>query len=152
MTPPAAPARTVVEIASVRRRLVCMVYESLLLMGVWALAVLVPALILGVTAQIELPGFVLWLNVLLVFGLYFVWYWQRHGQTLAMQTWRLKIVERDSGRNPATQRALLRYLLAWLSLLCFGLGFVWALFDAERSFLHDRLSGCCVVLLPPAAK
>jgi len=34
------------------------------------------------------------------------------------------------------------------SLLCFGLGLAWALVDRDRQFLHDRLAGTRIVLLP----
>jgi uncharacterized RDD family membrane protein YckC len=42
-------------------------------------------------------------------------------------------------------RAALRYVLAWPSLLLFGVGVFWAFFDRDRQFLHDRLAGTRVV-------
>ena len=77
------------------------------------------------------------------------WYWRRSGQTLAMQTWKLRIVSVDG--NPVSLRqGWLRYALAWPSVLFFGAGLVWALFDRDRQFLHDRLSGTRIVLLTTA--
>ena len=82
----------------------------------------------------------------LVLGLYFVWSWVRGGQTLPMKTWRLRLVLRDGG-SLTPPVAVLRYTLAWLSLLCAGMGFAWALVDKESQFLHDRLAGTRVVRL-----
>lgn len=144
----AAFKRTVVELAGVRRRLASLVYEALLMLGVLALTFMVPYLLLGVVLSIAPAGWFAWLHIYLVLGAYFVWYWCRRGQTLAMQTWRLQLVRAADGRLPAAATAWLRYSLAWPSILFFGLGLLWALVDRDRQFLHDRLSGTRVVLLP----
>ena len=146
---PSAAPRQSGELASLRRRFAAMLYELLLLVGVGAVCWLFPWMVMGMTLQWMPPGEVALLDLLLVFGLYFVWYWQRHGQTLAMQTWRLKVVDRATGRNPSLRQALARYGLAWLSLVACGAGFLWAFIDRDRLFLHDRLCGCCVVWLAP---
>jgi uncharacterized RDD family membrane protein YckC len=69
---------------------------------------------------------------------YFLWCWLRGGQTLAMKAWRVRLV----GVTP--RRALLRFALA-LVLVPTGVSIVWALFDRERQFLHDRLAGTRLV-------
>lgn len=140
------------ELAGLRRRLASMLYESMLLLGVLALTFLVPYLLLGVVFEVAPPGWLAWLHIFAVLGGYFVWYWRRHGQTLAMQTWRLKLVDASDGRYPSTGRCWLRYTLCWPSVLLFGVGLLWALVDRDRQFLHDRLSGTCVVLLPALPK
>ena len=136
------------ELAGLRRRLASMLYESMLLLGVLALTFLVPYLILGAVASVTPSGGLLWLHVFVVLGIYFVWYWRRGGQTLAMQTWRLKIVDASEGRTASLGRCWLRYALAWPSVLLGGFGLLWALVDRDRQFLHDRLVGTCIVLLP----
>lgn len=133
-----------VALPSIRRRLAAMLYESLLLLGVLSVTFMVPHLILGVVFQVSAPGIISLLHVALVLGAYFVWYWSHGGQTLAMQTWKLKITTPD-GRAPATKFLVLRYLLAWPSILFYGAGMIWALFDRDRQFLHDRLSGTRIV-------
>lgn len=148
---PDASTRLVVELAGLRRRLASMLYESMLLLGVLALTFLVPYLILGAVLQYTPPGWLLWVHVFGVLGGYFVWYWRRNGQTLAMQTWRLKLVDAE-GRPLALGSCWLRYALAWPSVLLCGAGLLWALVDRDRQFLHDRLSGSRLVLLPAAAK
>ena len=129
-----------------------MVYEGLLLLGVLGLTFLVPYLILGVVAEWAPPGWVAWLHIFVVLGGYFVWYWRRHGQTLAMQTWRLRIVRAADGQVPERGRCLLRYVLCWPSVCFFGLGIAWALIDRDRQFLHDRLAGTSIVLLPAVVR
>lgn len=81
----------------------------------------------------------------LVLGIYFVACWTRGGRTLAMQTWRMRIVRRD-GAPLGVGRAALRYALAWVSLLPLGAGFLWACLDRDRQFLHDRLAGTRIVV------
>jgi uncharacterized RDD family membrane protein YckC len=76
----------------------------------------------------------LWLSV----GVYFVWCWSKSGQTLAMQTWKLKVVDQNL-QLLGIKAAVARYALACVSLMFFGLGFLWAIVDRDRLFLHDRL-------------
>lgn len=140
------PERQPAELAGLRRRLASMLYESLLLIGVLALTFLVPLLMLGIGTGYTPDGGVLWVYVFLVLGAYFLWYWRRGGQTLAMQTWKLKIVDL-SGNTVSLGQGWLRYALAWPSVLFFGAGLFWALFDREHQFLHDRLAGTRIVLL-----
>ncbi|MDR0701470.1 MAG: RDD family protein [Azoarcus sp.] len=148
---PAAPLS--VELAGLRRRLASMLYESLLLLGVLAATFILPWMLVLWLLDVGNPpqwlGWLELLHVFAIFGAYFIWYWHRHGQTLAMQTWRLKVVAADDGRNPSMWRACLRYVLSWPSLLLCGVGIVWAIFDLDKLFLHDRLAGTRVVLLPP---
>ena len=67
-----------------------------------------------------------------VFGAYFLWCWLRGGQTLAMKAWRIRLVD------VTPRKALLRFVIA---ALFFPVTIVWALFDRDRQFLHDRLAG-----------
>ena len=131
--------------AGLRRRLASMLYESLLLIGVLAATFMLPHIALGMAFDVRLPGLLLWLHVFVVFGAYFIWYWRHGGQTLAMQTWKLKLVMADDSPPPLS-RLLLRYALAWSSVLPGGIGLLWAIFDRDRQFLHDRLAGTRIVL------
>lgn len=82
--------------------------------------------------------------VLAVAGAYFAWFWTHGGQTLPMKTWHLRLVRGD-GAPVSLARAVHRYLLAVLGLLALGFGFLWALVDRDRQFLHDRLAGTAIV-------
>jgi uncharacterized RDD family membrane protein YckC len=76
---------------------------------------------------------------------YFAWFWLHGGQTLAMKTWRLKLVPAE-GKRLNFARACLRLALAAAGLALGGLSLAWALFDRDRQFLHDRLAGTRIVL------
>ncbi|MCX8086672.1 MAG: RDD family protein [Rhodocyclaceae bacterium] len=143
---PALPAG--LPLASLRRRLACLLYESLVVLGVLAVLFLLPQAGLSLALGGVLPGPLLFLHVFVALGAYFVWFWHRRGQTLAMQTWRLKLVRLD-GQAPNLKQLLLRYLLAWASLSFYGAGLFWAIFDRERQFLHDRLAGTRLIDAPP---
>lgn len=120
-----------------------MLYDTLLVLGVLALLFLAPHLLVGLLWQFEVPGWLKWLHVFCVLGIYFGWLWSRSGQTLAMQTWRIQVAAAD-GSLPSVKQAILRYLWAWPSVLS-GIGILWALIDQDRQFLHDRLAGTQIV-------
>jgi uncharacterized RDD family membrane protein YckC len=126
------------------RRLAGMLYEGILLIGVLAAAVVVPNLILALASSIVLPRPALRVYVFLVLAAYFLWQWRGGRQTLAMRTWKLKIASRTGG-VPSLGQLALRYVLAWPSLMLFGIGILWALIDRDRQFLHDRLAGTRIV-------
>jgi uncharacterized RDD family membrane protein YckC len=97
------------------RRLACFLYEGVLLFGV----VVITALAYGVVMQqrhAQEGRLGLQVTMFVVLGLYFTWFWARRGQTLAMQTWHIRVIRRD-GQGLAWPRALSRYLLAWLWFL-----------------------------------
>lgn len=124
----------------IRRRLASMGYECLLVLAVLCVGFLLPHLVLGIGYGIALPGYLLIFHVVLLLALYFIGYWRYSGQTLAMQTWKIKLTGTDAA-SPASTLLVLRFLLAWPSILLYGVGIIWALFDRDRQFLHDRLAG-----------
>lgn len=75
---------------------------------------------------------------------YFLYCWTHGGQTLPMKTWRIRLLTRD-GNTISLQTGICRYLFALCGLGLCGLGLIWALFDRERLFLHDRLAGTRIV-------
>ena len=150
-----------------------MAYECLLLLGVLSVTFMVPHLVLGMVFNVSLPNWLVALNFFGVVGAYFVWYWNKHGQTLAMQTWRIKVVRPGFASLPVGT-AMLRYLLAWLWVVpailldyllhlerwhalyaLLGGVLAWSLtafLDKDRQFLHDKLAGTRLVQLPKPEK
>lgn len=125
------------------RRLACLFYDTLLLSAILFGATFLFITLFGDTTDSPLR-YVLQLYLYLVAAVYFLWCWLHGGQTLAMQTWRIRLV--TFPMQPVSfSQALKRYLMASMSLLFFGAGFVWALFDREKLFLHDRLLGTRLV-------
>lgn len=150
------------------RRMACWLYEGILLFGV----VFIAGYLFGTLSQTRnamdnrnaLQAF-----LFVVFGIYFVWFWAK-GQTLAMKTWHIKVVDRE-GRPISQARALGRYVLSWvwflpplLAVLPFGLkgpevavlsmGWVavWAIlsrFHPTGQFWHDAWAGTRLISTQP---
>ncbi|XAH21508.1 RDD family protein [Xylophilus sp. GW821-FHT01B05] len=149
---------------SLPRRLACWLYEGMLMFGV----VFIAGYLFGTLSQTRnamdnrhaLQAF-----LFVVFGIYFVWFWSK-GQTLAMKTWHIRLVDAQ-GRQVTQARALGRYVLSWLWFLPPLVGAalvhlsaletviilpawvaIWALlsrFHPQRQFLHDALAGTRLV-------
>jgi uncharacterized RDD family membrane protein YckC len=125
--------------AGFARRAFALAYEALLLFALFLVSAL-PVVILahGADRIAARPLFQVYL--LGVAAAYFIWQWRHGGQTLAMKTWRIRIVTHEG--TPLTLRhALIRFLFGLASTLLAGTGFLWALVDREGLFLHDRLAG-----------
>jgi hypothetical protein len=88
----------------------------LILLGVWAIGYLVPSLLLGILMNIQVPKWLAFGHVYVLFGIYFTWYWTRTGQTLAMQTWKVKMVGENNQLLNRGQ-AMIRYAISSLWLI-----------------------------------
>ena len=156
------------------RRVSCCMYEQLVLLGVIALTFLLPNLALGVLFGVSLPSWLSFLYLYAVLGIYFVWYWTKSGQTLAMQTWRIRMIDHE-GYTLKRRQALWRYfygslwiipcvLLQWafnlekwqiIEMLFAVALFFWPLTiyldrkdRMQRQGLADRFAGTRLVQLP----
>lgn len=89
------------------------------------------------------------LATLLFFSLFgfFAKFWTHNGQTLGMQVWGVRIQNAD-GTAIDLWQALLRFMIAAVSLLALGLGYWWALWDKQNRTWHDIYSESQVVRLP----
>lgn len=130
------------------KRYLAVVYEALLLLAL-ALALTAAYVMLVGDASHGWKRMGLQSLLWLVMGAYFVRCWVVSGQTLASQTWKLKVIDQD-GRLLGTRQAVIRYLAASILLLPAGLTLWWALLDREQQFLHDRLLGSRIIVLSPA--
>lgn len=154
---------------SVVRRMACMLYEALLVLGI----VFISALIFGILTQTRdamTNRLELQLFLFIIIGVYFAWFWSK-GQTLAMKTWHIHIRVTD-GSPMSLRRALARYLMAWLWVLppltlsnllqlnlqetltwtvaWVGLWFTLGRFRLDRQFLHDIGAGTELVYIKPS--
>jgi uncharacterized RDD family membrane protein YckC len=127
----------------IRRRLICMLYEGLVVFSILLIGFLLPQIVLSGFHFAPSPR-MLWLHVFLLLLAYFVWCWLNGGQTLPMKTWKLRLVSSE-GTALRPLQAVLRYLAAWPSILFFGIGIFWVFFDRDRQFLHDRIAGTRIV-------
>ncbi len=136
-TPP--PATT----ATLKRRCISLIYEALILAAV-LLAATLPVLLLTRGLPHALARHILQACLLLICGWFYTRQWAGKGQTLPMKTWKIKVVNQQ-GASLTCKQAWLRYVAALGSVALLGLGFVWALIDRDRQFLHDRLAGTRLV-------
>lgn len=162
---------------SLSRRMACWLYEGMLLFGV-----LVSSGLIYFVAAYWLTGLApddmnlhpqlksgFQASSFLVLGLYFIWMWRR-GQTLAMKTWRIQIVDK-AGQKISRKTAFKRYLSSWLwffpplavsyamglsviELLVLTLGWVavWGLlsrFHPQGQFWHDVFAGTRLITALP---
>lgn len=129
--------------AGLARRALGLAYEALLLAAVLLVGSL-PFVMLMHGADRVLARALLQLYLAALAAAYFIVQWRRGGQTLPMKTWRMRLVTREGG--PLTrEHALRRFLFALPGTLLLGAGFLWALVDRERLFLHDRLAGTKII-------
>ncbi len=146
--PPGSSSDQALSAPSLPKRLLCVLYEGLLLLAVLFLAAFpFVAFTQGLPhalARHALQGY-----LFLVGGLYFTLFW-RKGQTLAMKTWRIRI-DSATGGAASLRQVWLRYFLACANLALGGVGWWSALFAADRQFLQDRLAGTRLVNVASAA-
>lgn len=126
--------------AGLGRRLASMLYESLLVIAVLIFGWIFPHILLAAFAGAKAPNIIVQLHLFLLLMVYFGWCWVKGGQTLAMRTWKIRVVGAD-GSRPRPAQAILRYMAAWFSLGIAGVGVMWALVDRDGQFLHDRIAG-----------
>jgi uncharacterized RDD family membrane protein YckC len=121
------------------RRLAIFLYDGLLLFGVLFVASLTFELITGYRGTGPLR---IWFQLycLAIIGSYFVWFWARHGQTLAMRAWHVRL-SKTNGAKLGWHEATWRFLLALVGWALAGLTLWWSFFDRDGQYLHDRLGG-----------
>lgn len=137
----------VAEIATRRRRLGSLLYEALVILAMGFFLFLIPvAVFSGVSHRMLGPG-LLWLYLFVLLGIYFIWCWAKGGQTLAMKTWRLRLVDASTARPLRPLQAVVRYGMGWL---CWptGLTLLWSFLDPDSQFLHDRIAGTRILYEP----
>jgi uncharacterized RDD family membrane protein YckC len=150
----------------------CWVYEGLLMFAVVFVAGWLFSTLGQMRHAMDERRWLLQAFLFVVFGIYFAWFWAR-GQTLAMKTWNIRVVDR-AGRPISQLRALLRYLCSWLwflpplaaiapwrlsggetAVLVLGWVAVWAVasrFHPQGQFWHDALAGTRLVSSPPLSR
>jgi uncharacterized RDD family membrane protein YckC len=165
------PALSAAAFPSLRRRMACWLYEGVLMFGVvWISTYLFSTLSQSRHALENRLGLQIFLFI--IFGIYFVWFWHK-GQTLAMKTWHLRLVDLQ-GHAVSQGRAMWRYVLSWLwfvpplaalapfklsggqiAIIVIGWVMVYALlsrFHPQRQFLHDALAKTQLISHQPMSK
>lgn len=123
-----------------KSRLACLLYEALVILAIVIIGLIIPHALLGAAAGVVAGSRILLAHLFLILLLYFAWQWLHGGQTLAMKTWKIRLVSADGGPLRPAQ-ALLRFAAAWPGTVFFGVGFFWAVIDPDGQYLHDRIAG-----------
>ncbi len=154
------------------RRMACWLYEGMLLFAVVFVAGWLFSAMGQMRDAMDSRRHLLQAFLFVIFGIYFAWFWAK-GQTLAMKTWNIRVV--DTAGRPLTQlRALGRYVASWLwflpplavlaqfklsgaetGVLLLGWVAVWALlsrFHPQSQFWHDALAGTRLVNSAPLSR
>jgi uncharacterized RDD family membrane protein YckC len=142
--------------AKLMRRLAALLYDGFLVFAIWMLIGFILQLVVGPDTNELVDGVVktnpvtsallFTLMVISASGFY-LWFWQKNGQTLGMMSWRIKLVTTDN-QLVDLKYGLVRYFLAWPSFFCAGIGYFWLYLDSEGDALHDKLSHTKVVVVP----
>jgi len=124
--------------AGIFRRLFAIFYDCFLLIAIlFIVGYISIALNSGEAVESENPLHLMFVFTLVsVSYLYFGWFWTHGGQTLGMQTWRIRL--QNENKTPISWKQVTqRYVTAVFSWSCFGLGFIWLLFTKKRQCWHD---------------
>ena len=117
------------------RRLLAMLYDAVILLGLLMLASAV-ALPFGNVQKVALHDFWFTLWLLLVCFAYLGGCWRYGGMTVGMRAWRIKLVS-DNNQMISWPGCFLRFFVGAVSVSAFGLGILWALVDKKNRGWHD---------------
>jgi uncharacterized RDD family membrane protein YckC len=122
---------------SIWRRFASIIYDALLV-----LAILIVMSIPFFSFNVE-ENYLLKITMQVYFYFiiqyFFVWFWVNNEGTLGMKTWKIKI-SCDNGEKISYKKAIIRFNIAIISILFFGLGFLISLFRKDKKCLHDIIS------------
>lgn len=122
----------------------CILYELLTVIAILFTSAALFVLVAG-DASTGIKRLLLQIFLWLVTGGYFIRCWLKSGQTLAMQAWKIKLVD-SRGDTLSLKSAIYRYLLTTLSLAFGGIGFLWAVTNKQHRFMHDKLLNSRMVM------
>jgi uncharacterized RDD family membrane protein YckC len=135
------PGSTTYELASFGSRFVAAIIDDLILL---IASFVIAALLLPFLTDISS----LLIGIALNAG-YYAWFWtQREGQTPGKRIMNIRVVKAD-GMPMTVSDALLRVFGYYVSRMTLGLGYLWALFDANNQAWHDKMANTYVVALNP---
>lgn len=136
------------------RHLLALVYDTFLVVPI---VMVTTALVMALYVQVipvntdhdvvALPANLVQVSILLSVGMFYAIFWRRGGQTLGMQAWRIQLVNSE-GLAVSSAQICLRLVMAIISYGALGLGLAWRFFDPHQCYLHDRLSGTRLTLVP----
>lgn len=117
-----------------------MIYDSLMLFGLLFVAA-IPLVLIDeqVREQFWMESIIRVYLLLVSFG-YFAASWRRGGQTVGMRAWKIRLLDDSSLSTPSWRAITIRFVMAIVSWLPFGAGYLWILLDSRRRAFHDLVS------------
>jgi uncharacterized RDD family membrane protein YckC len=82
---------------------------------------------------------------LLLMGTIFILFWIFKNATPGKMIFKSVIVDAKTFGKPTTLQNITRYLAYYISLIPFGLGFIWIGFDNRKQGWHDKIAGTVVI-------
>ena len=82
---------------------------------------------------------------ILLMGTIFVLFWTFKNSTPGKMLFKAVIVDAKTLKAPSVGQNILRYFAYYISLIPFGLGFIWIGFDAKKQGWHDKIARTVVI-------
>lgn len=163
--------------APLRRRLLAMVYDGLLLLAIlFCVGMIYSAIVVFSTKpdpeflnaregdviteleQVDL-GWPIYPAEISAYLFFYIYFWKKTGQTLGMRAWKIRVIRATDAINgekpdaaPSTLQCLQRLFWGTFSLLLLGLGYWVMLFNRDKGTWHDRLSKTRVIQINPSQR
>lgn len=122
---------------SIWRRIASIIYDALLVLAI-LIVMSIPFFSFNVEEN-NLLKITMQVYFYFIIQYFFVWFWVNNEGTLGMKTWKIKIVC-NNGEKISYKKAIIRFNIAIISILFFGLGFLISLFRKDKKCLHDIIS------------
>ena len=123
------------------KRVLALVYDSLLIGAI----VLVLSLLLvfvngGYPESGSFVSFIQFFILVFAGPIFYSYFWSvNKGQTTGMQAWKIKLVTTDE-TELNINKTMLRCLISTISFACFGMGYLWILYDKDNLSWSDILT------------
>ena len=129
--------------ATLKRRLAAMLYDGMLLIGLWIVTLF---FLVAANGGEAVTGALVQSFLFVEAFAYMAWSWTGVGQTIGMQAWRLHAVNAADLRHGLTlEQSTRRCIGAMLGVLCLGIGYLRVLWDPQRLTWSDLWSGSIIV-------
>ena len=126
--------------AGLIRRLLALLYDSILIIGIYMSYVILVTYLNGSALESQLEILFLQFSFIILIFLFYCYFWKfNNGQTLGMQVWKIKLV--SSGNEEINiNKMVLRCALSMIFSLFFLSNFIFIIFNKERKTLGDYFS------------
>jgi len=126
--------------AGLMRRLLALLYDSILIIGIYMSYVILVTYLNGSALESQLEILFLQFSFIIFIFLFYCYFWKfNNGQTLGMQVWKIKLA--SLGKEEINiNKMVLRCALSMVFSLLFLSNFIFIIFNKERKTLGDYFS------------